>query len=436
MTIKRQDVVSYIFLFDITDFLGFEGAYMFYNQKKNYSVFNYDIIEKALPARYESCYSVAVRDGFDLSDTSIKNPEIIPSVLNNNDKRVLNPVFTYDRDSVHFGKDDCSEYVNAYGLELLYDIQFGYDGNSFEVIYHNPRDLQLWVDEGDGWKIVFDRFRVGRNENKVVALMISFLQNGNIESGYKMRRFRLRTTGWFGGIIRDKTCSVIKTINIKRPLAVFEGTSITESCNAVSSFNAYSYARILSDIYGFEYLCLAQGGTGMAKPTDTRPSMYQRIDKVLKAKPDILFLEVGINDSPDMNFKNTAEEYIKNIRDNLPNTFVIVIGAYHPKFVPKIPPERCEKDKIIGCICKKYGVPFIELITGYIYGTNGQIIADMGTPLLTGTGTVFEPNGSGTSDRYTGIENVQDGCHCNSFAYRTYSEYFRSAFNAILNDMV
>ena len=80
---------------------------MFYNQKKNYSVFNYDIIEKALPARYESCYSVAVRDGFDLSDTSIKNPEIIPSVLNNNDKRVLNPVFTYDRDSVHFGKDDC-----------------------------------------------------------------------------------------------------------------------------------------------------------------------------------------------------------------------------------------------------------------------------------------------------------------------------------------
>lgn len=399
--------------------------------KKNFNLFDYDFLEVPLPSAYVGDYSVSVRDGMDVEKTTISNPEIIKAVIVSENLQVLNPVFRYDRNSVFSGENKSTGFVNAYGLELLYDVEFGYDGCSFEIIYHNPRELQLWVDEGDGWRVVFERYQVGHNEDKAVALKISFDKN----NGYMMRRIKLRTTGWFGGIIRDKTCSIVKSVHKKAPLAVFEGSSITESCNGVSDFNAYSYARILSDIYGFDYLCLAQGGTGISVPTETRPSMCQRIDGVLNAKPDVLFIEAGINDKPNEELKECTEAYLKEIRQKLPRTFVVMLGTYHPKYMPEFPLKRCEKDIIMSGICSQYGVPFVEFTTGYIYGIDGRVIENMGAPLVTGTGTTFEPNESGTSDRYTGRTTVKDYCHCNPTAYKMMTEYIRSAFNAILNSM-
>lgn len=410
---------------------------MDYELKKNFNLFDYEFSEAPLPSKYTGECSVSVRDGTDIENSVVKKPEIVKAVICKDDLQTLNPVFSYDRNSVVTGKENFSGFVNTYGLELLYDVEFGYDGYSFEVMYRNPRELQLWVDEGDGWKVVFDRYQVGHNEDKTVALKISFEEKsqGCKSNRYMMRRIKLRTTGWFGGIIRDKTCSVVKLIKRKAPLAVFEGSSITESCNGVSDFNAYSYARILSDIYGFDYLCLAQGGTGISVPTETRPSMYQRIEGVLKAEPDVLFIEAGINDKPDKNLKECTEKYLNEIRQNLPNTFVIMLGTYHPKYMPESLEERCEKDVITSSVCKKFGVPFVEFTTGNIYGGDGRLIEKMGMPLVTGSGTAFEPDGSGTSDRYTGKANVKDHCHCNPTAYRMFAEYIRSAFNAILNSM-
>ena len=410
---------------------------MDYAKKSSYSFFDYNITEKFLPIKYTGDFSLVSRNGIDLENTTIKNPEIFPCVISEGGKKILNPIFTFDRNTVRMGEGNLSDYINTYGLELLYDVQFGYDGCAFEIIYRYPRDLQLWVDEGDGWKIVIDRYRINAGGDEPTALRVAFEEESQqCESGsYKMRRFRIRTNGWFGGIIGDRTCTVVKTINRKAPLAVFEGSSITESCNGVSDFNGYSYARILSDIFGFDYLCLAQGGTGISKPFNDRPSMLQRIDGVLRANPDILFIEVGINDDANAELKKCTEEYLKTIREKLPETFVVMIGCYQPKYVPETPKQRCYKDVITSEIAKKYGVPFIELTTGYIYGVSGEIIAQMGAPLVTGNGTAFEPNGSGNSDRYTGKINVKDGCHPNPIAYKMYAEYIRSAFIAIVNFM-
>ncbi len=410
---------------------------MNYELKKNFSLFDYGFSESPLPSKYTGSCSVSVRDGTGIENSAVINPEIINAVIYKDNLQTLNPVFRYDRNSVLIGEGEHSGFVNTYGLQLLYDIEFGYDGCSFEIIYHNPRELQLWVDEGEGWKVVFDRYQVGHNDDKVVSLKVSFNEEGLgfRNDRYMMRRIKLRTTGWFGGIIIDRTCSVVKLIKRKTPLAVFEGSSITESCNGVSDFNAYSYARILSDIYGFDYLCLAQGGTGISVPTETRPSMYQRIEGVLKAEPDVLFIEAGINDKPDEKLKECTEKYFNEIRQKLPNTFVVMLGTYHPKYNPESLEERCEKDVITSSACKKFGVPFVEFTTGYIYGTDGRIIEKMGMPLVTGSGTAFEPDGSGTSDRYTGRVTVKDHCHCNPTAYRMFAEYIRSAFNAIWNAM-
>lgn len=411
---------------------------MDYSKKNNYTFFNYNISEKKLPESYTGALTISIRDGIDIEKSPLINPEMISAAVYENGEKKFNPLFGYDRDSVHFGEGNYAEYVNALGLELLYDVRFGYDGYAFEIVYHNPRELQLWVDEGDGWKIVFDKYHIGHNEDKAVALRIAFEEgaSGVGNKNYKMRRFILRTTGWFGGIIREKDSSVVKSIIKKRPLAVFEGTSITESCNAVSGFNGYSYARILSDIYGFDYLCLAQGGTGMARPTASRPCMLDRINGVISVKPDILFMEVGINDQPDEKLKVATEAYLKRVRADLPETFAVMIGAYCPKYDPNSTPTSIEKDKITSSVCKKYGVPFISLVSGKVYGADGELVIDMGAPLIVGTGTAFAPDGSGTADRYIGRPTVKDGCHCNPLAYKMMAEYIRSAFNSIIDSLI
>ena len=407
---------------------------MDYGKKSNFTFFNYNINEHELPEKYQGEYTVSLRNGNDLEKSLINNPEYVSAVIDKDNNKILNPLFTYDRNSVHTGEGVYEKYVNAYGLELLYDVKFGYDGHSFEIMYRNPRELQLWVDEGDGWKILFENYQVGHNEDVEVSLKITFGEEGGYDSkSYKMRRFRLRTTGWFGGIIRDKTCSIVKSISLKAPLAVFEGTSITESCNEVSPFNAYSYARILSDIYGFEYLCLAQGGTGISRPAGDRPSMLDRIDGVLKAQPDILFMEVGINDQDDDKLKNNTELYLKTIREKLPQTLVIMIGTYCPNNLPEDYAVRRKNDVITSEICKNYGIPFIEIANGKVYGANGELIADMVNPLIVGSGKCSAPDGTGTADRYTGRYGSNDGCHCNPRAYRMFAEYLRSCLNAIFN---
>ena len=405
-------------------------------KRSDYKLFDYDLNERVLPARYTDQYTISTRDGADLENSSLENAEIIPVAKYINGEKQLNPLFTFDRNAIHFGNDEYSDYVNANGLELLYDVRFGYDGYAFEIIYQSSCNIQLLVDEGDGWKMVFDKYHADRKEDKLVAIRIAFEDNLSETScqSPKMRRFILRTTGWFGGIIREKKYSVVKSIGKKRPLAVFEGTSITECCNNVCGFNAYSYSRILSDIFGFEYLCLAQGGTGICRPKYERPSMLERIDGVIKAKPDILFMEVGINDEPDEAFKNAVDEYLKTIRKELPDTFPIMIGRYSPQYDLENPPSH-EIDEINGEVCAKYGLHFISFLAGKVYGTNGEVIADMGAPLITGTGTTFDPKFDGTADQYTGRPTVNDGCHCNSKAYRMIAEYLRSAFNAIIEDM-
>ena len=401
--------------------------------KKKYSLFNYNITEKTLPSKYLGKTIISYTENIIPENSSVENPEFIPAVI---DDKKFNPIFSYDKNAVHTGVGDYSSYINSYGLELLYDVEFGYDGPEFEIIYHSPREFALMVDEGDGWKTVCDRYILPRNDGGYLSVKISFFDDDAVKvPSYKMRRFKLRTTGWFGGIIKNRVCSLVKTVNLSAPLAVFEGTSITESCNLISGFNAFSYSRILSDIYGFQYLCLAQGGTGMAKPLNDRPCMLDRIDQVIKAEPDILFAEVGINDQPTDTFRKYTDEFLKIIRKKLPKTFIVMIGRYHPKFIKNDDFERAEIDVITGEVCKKYGVPFIELTTGYVYGIDGEIIAEMGAPMVYGDGAVFEPNGSGTADRYTGDEVTKDGCHCNPTAYKMYAQYIRSAFNSIINSI-
>jgi len=162
--------------------------------------------------------------------------------------------------------------------------------------------------------------------------------------------------------------------------------------------------------------------------------MLQRVDGVIKANPDILFMEVGINDEPGEPFRNAVDEYLKTIRKELPNTFAVMIGRYSPQYNLENPPSH-EIDEINAEVCAKYGVPFISFLAGKVYGTNGEVIADMGAPLLTGTGTTFEPKFNGTADTYTGRPTFRDGCHCNAVAYRMIAEYLRSAFNAIVSNM-
>ena len=406
-----------------------------YNESKSYFL-KYPLVERPLPGKYTGSYTVSLRELSDKERCKLVNPEEIPAVLLSKDKKLLNPLFRYDRNSIKIGEGLYDKYVNANGLKLLYDVRFGYDGYAFEIIYQNPRELQLLVDEGDGWKIVFDCLQVGHNENKTVALRVAFEDaDGQSSAGnYKMRRFCLRGTGWFGGIIREKACSVVRSILPDRPLAVFEGTSITECCNGVCGFNAFSYARRLSDIFGFDYLCLAQGGTGMNRPTSARPRMLDRIDCVIDSEPDIIFAEVGINDVAGDPFRAATDEYLNKLREKLPATFVVMIGSYSPKYDIQNPPSS-EKDEILREVCRKYAVPFIDISSGKVYGTDGEMAADMGAPLITGTGTVFEPNGTGTADRYTGLPTVRDSCHCNAAAYRMMAEYIRSALYAIANNL-
>ena len=53
---------------------------MDYAKKSSYSFFDYNITEKFLPIKYTGDFSLVSRNGIDLENTTIKNPEIFPCV--------------------------------------------------------------------------------------------------------------------------------------------------------------------------------------------------------------------------------------------------------------------------------------------------------------------------------------------------------------------
>jgi len=228
-------------------------------------------------------------------------------------------------------------------------------------------------------------------------------------------------------MVYDQTYVVSKLTEGLNPLAVFDGSSITEAVNSVNPCKMLGYGRVLSDIMGWDMQNYAVGGTGILNDNSgTKTTLRERFSNITEAEGNINIIERGVN---DVSYDITAIEdeialYDSQLSLAFPDALNIIIGTYQPREQDESTyPKPFDIDALSLASCIKYGFMFVDLLYGKIYDVDGTVVHDMGQPLITGTGRTWDLKNDGNADRFIGRNTPNDSTHCDDECYKYMAQF-------------
>ena len=286
-------------------------------------------------------------------------------------------------------------------------VGFGFDGDEFEIYFIGQLKFRMLINEGNGFKYLKNDFDIqGANDGSRRYTKVKF-------DSAKPREIILEIQENFGGIAFNKIYSLYQLREERKPLAVFQGSSITES-SSVIMYKHLGYPYLISKYLNYDCINVGVGGTGYLNPGVNRTKIGDRMETdVYYFNPDILFMEGAINDT-----SYSVEEFTKEIdrlygeiKTRLPNCLVVVLGVFVPK--PKYRKSTFEpKNTALKNIALKYKYPFIDMMNGEIYDNKGQLIRKL-NDYMTGSGQVSDIKNDGNCDIYLGTTTTPDATHLN-----------------------
>ena len=249
--------------------------------------------------------------------------------------------------------------------------RFMYDGKELCIAYRGQTRYRLLVDEGNGFEYVNEDFVLTNSTNDGGYHYIHITFNEP-----KLRRIKLETMSWTGNIYYESGYSVSAIPEETKPKAYFLGSSITEG-SAVTDFEFYSWSSLLSNMLGFEWMNGGCGATGLINgSTGGRYSCANRLPlDVYPNNPDILFVGGSINDtshnSDTTSYKQLVDATLKDIKENIPETLVILLGTFHNTSGEK---KRDLINKVLREAAKENKIPFIDYQFCTVYDKSGNVV--------------------------------------------------------------
>ncbi|MEO8570071.1 MAG: SGNH/GDSL hydrolase family protein [Chloroflexota bacterium] len=121
--------------------------------------------------------------------------------------------------------------------------------------------------------------------------------------------------------------------------AVFLGDSYTTGYNG-AGLGARGWPRLVSANHGWKTVNLAVAGTGFINPGWTGQAVGTQVSAAIRAKPAIVFIAAGHNDSrwSASSVAAAADKVIDRIHAALPGTTLVILAPIWPTGSP---PSRC-----------------------------------------------------------------------------------------------
>ena len=293
-----------------------------------------------------------------------------------------------------------SKIPNSYAIEFTIDCS--------DFVFRTSPFFRISVDEGNGYEMVsFEGFTEGS-----IAWMnfkVSFSEK-------KQRNIRIELTNSFWGVYLRDTDTISKLERESNPKAVFIGTSITQG--VYKYFNCCNpligYPAVVSDTLGFECMNNGMGGTGYLTAGSSTTYYDRLVYAVENLKPDIIFIEGGPNDVDryeNVDIVTEAERCHEYLLMNAPDTKLIIIGLYHHTGYEYLSQKHIDLNEKLREEALKYGIPYIDLLTGDTIAGDGTILTEGhlrstdGNFYITGNGNTANPTENGNADVYVDSDN-------------------------------
>ena len=382
-----------------------------------YTIKNYKIGIQNEPTMYESTIETKLLEERDTP--LIDNPTTISSVIDGN----VNMFFNYFRSPMAlknntFVTSSATDYANN-GRGGFNRIGFSTDAPAFDIFIYGIMRYRLLVNEGDGWKYVNSKNPVNIGTNDGSFRWVNF----NFKTSL-IRQFILETNDPFGGVRYNQNYSIFPLVENSKPLTVWTGSSITEG-SAVTNFQGISFAALTSNKLGMNWVNVGVGATGYLQTVaeNGRKKLRDRFSTdVYPLKPDLFIIEGGINDFsfPIDDIKTEVQSCINDVKTNMPNTYLVLIGVYFPSGSGYSTAD--DINTAIREIASLNNIPFIDLLKGEIIGTDGTVLIKL-NPFI-------------DNNRKTTYLNLsEDQTHLNTVGHEAMKEFLTIALMNIINQI-
>lgn len=293
-----------------------------------------------------------------------------------------------------------TDSTNVFAIEFTTNCQ--------EFIFKSSSFFRISVDEGNGYELTSYE---GYTENPYVwaCYKVRFSEK-------KQRNIKIECTLKFWGVYLQEGDTISKLEREANPKALFVGTSITQGiyrysnqCNCL-----VGYPMVVCNLLGFECINNGTGGTGYLTKGATTTYYDRLVTAIENEHPDIIFIEGGPNDVDRYDNNDIVAEAVRchaYIKEHAPDTKVIIIGLYHHTGYEYLPVKHIDLNKKLRQEALKFGLPYIDLLTGdTIAGdgtvlTEGHLLSADGNCYITGNGNVSNPTGNGNADIYVDTDN-------------------------------
>ena len=316
--------------------------------------------------------------------------------------------------------------LDSYAIEFTTDCQ--------DFVFHSSAFFRISVDEGNGYELVsYEGFTDEPYK----------WQNFKVEfSEKKKRNIKIELMLPFCGVYLRDTDTISKLERESNPKAYFIGTSITQCIYKYSKQvnSILGYPNTVSHILGFECMNNGIGGTGYLTAGSATTFYDRLVYAVEEVKPDILFIEGGPNDVDRYSNDDIAAEAERchaYLKEKAPDTKVIIIGLYHHTGYEYLPKKHVDLDQKLRAVALKYGLPYIDLLTGDTIAGDGTILTEGyvsnpdGKFYITGNGNVADKKENGNADIYVDSDNY----HPTVEGYRFLGVQLSSEIEKILDYM-
>lgn len=316
--------------------------------------------------------------------------------------------------------------LDSYAIEFTTDCQ--------DFVFRSSPFFRISVDEGNGYELVSYE---GFTEEPYSW------QNFKVEfSEKKKRNIKIELMLAFFGVYLRDTDTISKLERESNPKAYFIGTSITQCIYKYSKQvnSILGYPNTVSHILGFECMNNGIGGTGYLTAGSATTFYDRLVYAVEEVKPDILFIEGGPNDVDRYSNDDIAAEAERchaYLKEKAPDTKVIIIGLYHHTGYEYLPQKHVDLDQKLRAVALKYGLPYIDLLTGDTIAGDGTILTEGyvsnpdGKFYITGNGNVADKKENGNADIYVDSDNY----HPTVEGYRFLGVQLSSEIEKILDYM-
>lgn len=287
-----------------------------------------------------------------------------------------------------------------------YTIEFTIDCKDF--VFHSSPFFRISVDEGNGYELTsYEGFT--DKPYTWSYFKVSFPEK-------KKRNIRIELTLAFWGIYLQDGDSITKLERESKPKALFIGTSITQGIYKYSNQAncLVGYPAVISNLLDFECMNNGAGGTGYLTAGAFTTYYDRLVYAVENLNPDIIFIEGGPNDVDRYDndaIVTEAERCHAYLREHAPDTRLIIIGLYHHTGYEYLPQKHKDLNFKLREEALKYGIPYIDLLTGDTIAGDGTILTEgyvdntSGNCYITGNGNVSNTTGTGNADIYIDSDN-------------------------------